>query len=112
MDANDLRLATLLAQASGADSIFRGAMKEQLLNWKDEHVDAQVSSYYRKIYSLLTGEVLRVEGNRNITDRALSTSDVPIASSLDWKRAFGLFFWYGSKFETPFEEVFRNFEAE
>lgn len=113
LDAGDLRLATLIAQA-GSDEEVRADISEQLLTWRKEGVDAHITRDHRRIYELLSGNVLVSQGtdSRITKDPIDQVSDLAICEGLDWKRAFGLFLWYESPYEAPLEHSFERYEAQ
>ena len=113
LDAGDLRLATLIAQAGGDEEV-RADISEQLLTWRKEGVDAHITRDHRRVYELLSGNVLVSKGTdaRTTKDPVDQVSDLPICEGLDWKRAFGLFLWYDSPYEAPLEHAFERYEAQ
>lgn len=113
LDAGDLRLATLIAQAGGDEEV-RAEISEQLLIWRKEGVDAHITRDHRRVYELLSGNVLVSKGtdSRTTKDPIDQVSDLPICEGLDWKRAFGLFLWYESAYEAPLEHSFERYEAQ
>ncbi|SAM81755.1 related to Nucleoporin nup189 (SonB) [Ustilago bromivora] len=113
LDAGDLRLATLISQAGGDEEV-RADISEQLLTWRKEGVDAHITRDHRKIYELLSGNVLVSQGtdSRTTKDPIDQMPDLAICEGLDWKRAFGLFLWYESPYEAPLEHSFERYEAQ
>ncbi|KAJ1020735.1 hypothetical protein NDA16_004127 [Ustilago loliicola] len=113
LDAGDLRLATLIAQAGGDEEV-RADISEQLLTWRKEGVDAYITRDHRRIYELLSGNVLVSKGtdSRITKDPIDQVTDLAICEGLDWKRAFGLFLWYESPYEAPLEHSFERYEAQ
>uniref|UniRef100_V5EXZ9 Peptidase S59 domain-containing protein n=1 Tax=Kalmanozyma brasiliensis (strain GHG001) TaxID=1365824 RepID=V5EXZ9_KALBG len=113
LDAGDLRLATLIAQAGGDEEV-RADISEQLLTWRKEGVDAHITRDHRRVYELLSGNVLVSKGTdpRTTKDPIDQVSDLPICEGLDWKRAFGLFLWYESPYEASLEHSFERYEAQ
>lgn len=113
LDAGDLRLATLIAQAGGDEEV-RADISEQLLTWRKEGVDAHITRDHRKMYELLSGNVLVSKGtdSRTTKDPIDQVTDLPICEGLDWKRAFGLFLWYESPYEASLEHSFERYEAQ
>ncbi|KAH8926737.1 Nucleoporin2-domain-containing protein [Atractiella rhizophila] len=86
LDAKNLRLATLLSQIGG-DETFRNDIALQLSTWKQDQVDPHIPTDLRKIYELL-------DGNTHIIPN-IRGEEVSMTNGLDWKRVFGLHFWYG-----------------
>lgn len=113
LEAGDLRLATLIAQAGGDEEV-RADISEQLLSWRKEGVDAHITRDHRRVYELLSGNVLVSKGtdSRMTKDPIDQVSDLPICEGLDWKRAFGMFLWYDSAYEAPLEHSFERYEAQ
>ncbi len=113
LDAGDLRLATLIAQAGGDEEV-RADISEQLLTWRKEGVDAHITRDHRRVYELLSGNVLVSKGtdSRTTKDPIDQVSDLAICEGLDWKRAFGLFLWYESPYEASLEHSFERYEAQ
>ncbi|SNX84755.1 related to Nucleoporin nup189 (SonB) [Melanopsichium pennsylvanicum] len=113
LDAGDLRLATLIAQAGGDEEV-RADISEQLLTWRKEGVDAHIARDHRRVYELLSGNVLVSQGtdSRTTKDPIDQVNDLAICEGLDWKRAFGLFLWYESPYEAPLEHSFERYEAQ
>lgn len=113
IEAGDLRLATLIAQAGGDEEV-RADISEQLLTWRKEGVDAHMTRDHRRIYELLSGNVLLSPGTdaRTTKDPIDQVGDLAICEGLDWKRALGLFLWYESTYEAPLERAFERYEAQ
>ncbi|KAJ9475145.1 Nucleoporin NUP116/NSP116 [Pseudozyma hubeiensis] len=113
LDAGDLRLATLIAQAGGDEEV-RADISEQLLTWRKEGVDAHITRDHRRVYELLSGNVLVSKGtdSRTTKDPIDQVGDLPICEGLDWKRAFALFLWYESPYEAPLEHSFERYESQ
>lgn len=112
IDAGNIRLATLLAQASGggSDDEYRLDLLDQLSVWRSGGVDVFVSPDYRRIVELLSGNVLFSKGNgkREGTERV---EDVAIVGGLDWVRAFSLFLHFDQRFEAGLEDTVAAYEA-
>lgn len=108
IDAGDLRLATLLTRIGGNQS-FKDDVHLQLDKWREHRADSLIATDYRKIYSLLAGIVDVSEGNQ-ARDPSESTEEIVIPAGLDWKRAFGLHFWFGSPFESDLAESLSRYE--
>lgn len=104
----DIRLATLLAQVGGDDE-FRSDVDLQLAKWREYRVDPHIGRDYRKIYELLSGNVDVSRGMQG--HGAVDTSqDIKICDGLDWKRAFGLRFWY-AQFDTSLPHALRSYDG-
>lgn len=108
VEAGDLRLATLLAQAGGDDE-FREDVFLQLAKWREYRVEAHVAVSYRKVYELLCGNVGLSEGVAQ-GDKVDGAPAVHVSEGLDWKRAFGLQLWYGT-FQSSVATAVERYEA-
>lgn len=108
VEAGDLRLATLLAQAGGDDE-FREDLFLQLAKWREYRVEAHVAVPYRKVYELLCGNVGLSDGVAQ-GDKVDGAPAVHVSEGLDWKRAFGLHLWYGT-FQTSVATAVERYEA-
>lgn len=108
LDAGDVRLATLIARIGGNQQ-FRDEVALQLERWKANWIDSEISSDYRKIYSLLAGLVGTSPG-RSSADRADASPEMFVPERLDWKRAFGLHLWYGSAFDADLSDGLQRFQ--
>lgn len=108
LDGNDLRLATLVAQA-GSSEEFRAEVRRQLNDWTKYKSNSLIGYTYRKIYALLAGIPDVCEGN---PERGADHSpDVVVAENLDWKRAFGLYLWHGCPFELGVADVLDSYTS-
>lgn len=113
LDSGDLRLATLLAEIGGGDDETRACVSDQLVVWRNEGIDAHISTEHRRIYEVLAGNVTLSQGtlSRSVRDPADRVEDISIASGLDWKRAFGLHLWYGTSFDAPLSTAFEHYNS-
>ncbi|SCZ98321.1 BZ3500_MvSof-1268-A1-R1_Chr3-2g06294 [Microbotryum saponariae] len=111
VQAGDLRLATLLAQAGGDDE-FRRDMFLQLVKWREYRVDSHILPEYRKIYELLCGNVGLSEGRTGKDGDSVvdGVEEVHVAQGLGWKRAFGLSLWYAT-FRSSIETAMESYES-
>ena len=105
-DAGDVRLATLVAQAGGAQAV-RDDVRVQLDTWRAEGVDAHVDRALRRVYEVLAGNVVHADG----TGAAAQRGALAIAGGLDWRRALGLHVWYGCAWEAPLRASVERYEA-
>lgn len=94
LEANDVRLATLVAQAGGDDE-YREDIYLQLAKWREYRVDAHISNDYRRVYEVLCGNMGVSEGVAK-GDKVDGADTILISAGLDWKRALGIQLWYGS----------------
>ncbi|WFC94188.1 hypothetical protein MBRA1_000821 [Malassezia brasiliensis] len=85
VEANDLRLATLVAQAGG-DASSQAFLADQLRVWEKEEVLPSIGAPMRRVYECLAGHV---------------GTAAKVATGLDWRRALGLHVWYGVPWEAP-----------
>ncbi|SGY85171.1 BQ5605_C009g05743 [Microbotryum silenes-dioicae] len=111
IQAGDLRLATLLAQAGG-DEEFRRDVFLQLVKWREYRVDSHILPEYRKIYELLCGNVGVSEGKKGKDGDSVvdGVEEVHVAQGLGWKRAFGLSLWYAT-FRSSIETAMELYES-
>lgn len=101
LEGNDMRLASLISQA-GRTGEFRDEMLRQLSDWNKYDANPLIAVEYRRLYALLAG----------IMDISTSKSgDILISKGLDWKRAFGLYLWFGCPFESTITDVFDEFTS-
>ncbi|KAH7910133.1 nuclear protein 96-domain-containing protein [Hygrophoropsis aurantiaca] len=107
MDGGNVKLATLLSQASG-DFEFREDLKEQLQLWREQRIDAHMDENIRKVYSLLAGILDIVEGSKGSSLER--SSDVDVLKGLDWKRAFGAHLWFSEPMDAPISQVFESYK--
>jgi nuclear pore complex protein Nup98-Nup96 len=102
LEGNDMRLASLISQA-GRTGEFRDEMLRQLEDWNKYDANPLIASEYRRLYALLAG-IMDISPGKSV-DKVLISKD------LDWKRAFGLYLWFGCPFESSINEVFDEFTA-
>lgn len=95
LEANDVRLATLVAQAGG-DAASKEYLATQLSVWQTEQVVPLLEPAMRRIYELLCGHL---------------GTDAKVAAGLDWRRALGLHVWYGVPWEAPLAASVASYEA-
>eukprot|EP01114_Cavostelium_apophysatum_P010587 TRINITY_DN2449_c0_g1_i4.p1 TRINITY_DN2449_c0_g1~~TRINITY_DN2449_c0_g1_i4.p1 ORF type:complete len:1866 (-),score=435.79 TRINITY_DN2449_c0_g1_i4:22-5619(-) len=89
--SRDFRLATLVSQAYSETSM-RSDLKEQIKIWRENGTLEFLSEGHANVYHLLGGDVDRV------------------ARPLDWKRAFGLYFWYGNPVNSSLFDVAKSYD--
>ncbi|WFD21613.1 hypothetical protein MEQU1_000268 [Malassezia equina] len=107
MEAGQVRLATLVAQAGGSLEM-RADLQEQLAVWRSEGVDAELDTSVRRVYELLAGNVTHAQVN---DARGRPKQTLAMAAGLDWRRALGLHVWYGTVWEAPLSASIRSYEA-
>lgn len=108
IDAGDVRLATLVAQAGGPQE-FRDDILLQLTKWSEYSADAHISVAYRRVYALLAG-IVDVSLGVKSRDQVDASPDVVVAAGLDWKRAFGLHLWHGTSFDASIPEALAGYQ--
>lgn len=94
LTTGDLRLSTLIALAGGEDPSLKADLLEQVSLWREKRIDGHIDPAHRKIYELLSGNVAYSKGFGKKGLHVDASADVNVAEGLDWKRAFGLHFWY------------------
>lgn len=108
LDGNDMRLATLIAQAGGPD-IFREEVMRQLEDWQKYKANPLIAVEYRRLYALLAGITDMSPGDAS--HGSDSCPDVLVSDGLDWKRAFGLRLWYGDAFDSTTGYVLDSYDS-
>ncbi|WVQ78080.1 hypothetical protein IAT38_000161 [Cryptococcus sp. DSM 104549] len=98
----DMRLATLVSQAGGPHR-FKDELFKQLEDWVLYKANPLIAAGYRRLYALLAGITDVVAGD--VSRGPDGCPDVLIAEGLDWKRALGLYLWYGNAFDNPISVV-------
>lgn len=116
VEAGDVRLATLIAQASGGDEETRADVNDQLIIWRQQSALAHISNDHRRVYEALAGNVTLSEGidatqQKRASDPVDRAEDVLIPAGLDWKRAFGLHLWYDTPHIDPLKTAVERYEA-
>lgn len=108
-DGGNLKLATLLAQAGG-DFEFRDDLRSQLEIWREQRIDVHIDENVRKVYALLAGMLRVVEGSSgNGLERG---KDVDVFAGLDWKRAFGVHFWFAEPIDATISQAFESYDQQ
>lgn len=107
IEAGDLRLATLVAQAGGGDDGFREDLYLQLSKWREYRVDEFVGEERRRVYEVLSGNVGTSEGRKGEGE----VEGFKVAEGLGWKRALGLHLWFGVSVGGSINEAVERFEA-
>lgn len=112
IDIGNARLATLIAQASsgGDEDEYRMDLSDQLTIWRSGGVDSFISTEYRRIMELLSGNVLFSKGNGKREEGEI-VKDLKIASGLDWIRTFALFLHFDCKFQDDLSTVLQAYES-
>lgn len=94
IQANNYRLATLLAQCGRSDPSFKSDILQQNIVWHELRTDAYIDRDLRKIYELMSGNVTFSRGFGNKSLHVDHSDDIKIAEHLDWKRNLGIHFWF------------------
>ena len=105
----DFRLAILVSQLDGNDQITREDMATQIQAWRDLNVLSEVTEPIRTLYGLLAGNTCICEGKKGALEDRARTFTISDRFNLDWKRAFGLRFWYAILYEEPIEAAVKKF---
>ncbi|UZJ56093.1 hypothetical protein CBS101457_005413 [Exobasidium rhododendri] len=112
LDIGDVRLATLIAQASGGgdEEEFRIDLLDQLSVWGSSGVDGLISSEYRRVFELLSGNVTMSKGNGK-REESEAVKDLSIIEGLDWVRSFALFLHFDSRFDMDISDSLERYES-
>ena len=105
----DFRLAILVSQLDGNDQITRDDMATQIQAWRDLNVLSEVTEPIRTLYGFLAGNTCICEGKKGALEDRARTFTISDRFKLDWKRAFGLRFWYAILYEEPIEAAVKKF---
>ncbi|KAE8836560.1 hypothetical protein PTNB73_04516 [Pyrenophora teres f. teres] len=109
LDGLDLRLATMVAQIGGDDTM-RESMQAQIEEWRRLDVLAEMEDSQRALYELLAGNCTQSEGKMGAgRENHASTFRISSRFGLDWRRAFGLRLWYGTLANEPIEMAVAQF---
>ncbi|KAL5118527.1 hypothetical protein ACEQ8H_003542 [Pleosporales sp. CAS-2024a] len=99
----DLRLATMVAQIGGDDSM-RQNLVSQIEEWRRLDVLSEMEDSHRALYELLSGNCAQSEGKTTSSrENMASTFGISSRFALDWRRSFGLRLWYGIMHNEPIE---------
>ena len=93
----NVRLAGLLATA-GMTSAVRERIGAQLAVWKDAAFDSYMDNELLRLYSLMAGHVGDVISDCMVADQKLG-----------WKRAVGMYLWYGYPSSVALTHVLQDF---
>ena len=104
----DFRLAILVSQLGG-DRIMREDMASQIHEWRELNVLSEMTEPIRTLYGLLAGNTCICEGKKGPLEDRARTFTISDRFNLDWKRAFGLRFWYAILAEEPIEAAVKKF---
>lgn len=105
LKGRDFRLGTIIAQIGG-DQATRDGMKGQIDEWRRANVLSEMSRSIRVLYELVAGNTCVSEGKRG-SGPENRAEDINISQrfGLDWRRAFGLKFWYGITWDQEIHEA-------
>lgn len=105
----DLHLATMVAQIGG-DEIMRQDMASQIEEWRRMDILSEMDEPVRALYELIAGNCAQSEGKiGGGRENKASTFNICSRFKLDWRRAFGLRLWYGTKEDEPIELAVAQF---
>ena len=104
----DFRLAILVAQLGG-DRIMREDMASQIEEWRNLNILSEITEPIRTLYGLLAGNTCICEGKKGALEDRARTFSISDRFKLDWKRAFGLRFWYAILTEERIEAAVKKF---
>jgi nuclear pore complex protein Nup98-Nup96 len=109
VEGRDFRLATMISQIGGDDTT-RQDMMSQIDEWRRMDVLSEMDESARTLYELIAGNCARSEGKTG-GGRENKAQSFGISSrfNLDWRRAFGLRLWYGTKIDEPIELAVAQF---
>lgn len=114
IEGRDFRLATLVAQLP-ADEAMCDIMTQQVGAWRELKVLSEITDPIRTLYSFCAGNVSICEGYKaekvELEDKA-KTFAISNRFDLDWRRAFGLRLWYGTRAEEPVEIAVQKFYSD
>ncbi|KAF2434423.1 hypothetical protein EJ08DRAFT_646401 [Tothia fuscella] len=112
VEGRNFHLASLVAQIGG-DSTFREVVRQQLEKWAELNVLAEFNDDVRAIYELLSGNTSICKGRtRHGAENNVSTFSISTRFGLDWRRAFGLWLWYGIKEQEDLTAAVQQFDDE
>ncbi len=105
LKGKDYRLGTIIAQIGG-DQATRDGMKGQIDEWRRANVLSEMSRSIRVLYELVAGNTCVSEGKKG-SGPENRAEDINISHrfGLDWRRAFGLKFWYGLTWDQELHEA-------
>lgn len=93
IESKEFHLGTLVAQSVNTYPDIRSDLSAQIDLWQRERVINKVPQKKLKIYKLLSGDVNSVS-----------------QSMVDWKRCFGLHFWFDKSIKDSIYDVVRGYE--
>lgn len=103
----NLRLATLIAQIGSAE-MLRSNLEDQIRQWRITDTLSEITPAIRTLYELLAGNASVSDGKGNVgAENRAETFNISSRWGLDWKRAFGLRFWYGITPDEPLPAAIR-----
>ena len=84
-------------------------MATQIQAWRDLNVLSEMTEPIRTLYGFLAGNTCICEGKKGALEDRARTFTISDRFNLDWKRAFGLRFWYAILYEEPIEAAVKKF---
>lgn len=104
----DFRLATLLPLAGGDENVKQD-VHDQVTFWRDKGDDAHIEPAYMNVYELIAGTVDTQVAALVSNDDDGGSHDARDALLSDWRRALGLYYWYGMPADAPIQSVVSHF---
>ena len=108
INGKNFHLATLVALIGGRESM-RKDMREQLREWRTTKCLSEFSQPIRAIYELLAGNVCVCDGFKGSLEDRIDSFIISTRFGLDWRQAFGLRLWYGTRSTAEIEEAVLSF---
>jgi len=108
INGKNFHLATLVALIGGRESM-RKDMREQLREWSTTKCLSEFSQPIRAIYELLAGNVCVCDGFKGSLEDRIDSFIISTRFGLDWRQAFGLRLWYGTRSTAEIEEAVLSF---
>lgn len=104
ISVGNFRLATLIPLAGGDRSVMQD-VEQQVSAWRKKNELQYIDKSYRNIYELLSGNATVLQ----TLDMAKHDNNEEL--NLDWKRAFGLHFWFRASEDTQIIQALSSYEA-
>ncbi|CAH8522586.1 unnamed protein product [Heterobilharzia americana] len=90
-------LASLLAQSTAGDPVFRRGLQQQLSKWHEMKFDQHIPIDMLRVYCLLAGIIE--------FPHPTETSSISVLTGLDWIQAFGVHIWYMCDYRANLGEI-------
>ena len=108
INGKNFHLATLVALIGGRESM-RKDIREQLREWRTAKCLSEFNQPIRAIYELLAGNVCVCDGFKGAVEDRVDSFVISTRFGLDWRQAFGLRLWYGTRSAAEIEEAVLSF---